>query len=147
MKGKSVHNCISTFLTAHTSTGFTTFLDLKSAFDIANRTVILHELAKINIGGSLLRWIIGYLSNRVSSVLYQGFRSESKEMSLGTPQGGVLSPMLFNVLINALLNALPASPKHIAISYADDIMIHTTGHKKMSTILNEVQAICNRLSL
>nr|XP_053629474.1 uncharacterized protein LOC128686557 [Cherax quadricarinatus] len=55
--------------------------------------------------------------------------------------------MLFNILINTLLNALPASPKHIAIIYADDIMIHTTGHKKMNTILNEVQAICNRRGL
>jgi hypothetical protein len=55
MHGKSVHHCITTFLTLHTDRSYTTFLDLKSAFDIANPHVILRELAKMNVGMLMLK--------------------------------------------------------------------------------------------
>ncbi|KAK8744793.1 hypothetical protein OTU49_000617, partial [Cherax quadricarinatus] len=147
MHGRSVHHCIATFLTLHTDSSYTTFLDLKSAFDVANRHVIISELARMDVGGWLLRWIKGYLSNRKSSVLFQGHRSVTKDFELGTPQGGVLSPTLFNILINALLNAMPSQPHHYVISFADDIMIHTTGFSNTQNILNHVLASCQDLGL
>lgn len=147
MHKKSVHHCITTFLTLHTEYNYTTFLDLKAAFDIANRHVILHELAKMDVGSWLLQWISGYLSNRKSSVLFQGHRSETKELELGTPQGGVLSPTLFKVLINALLESMPKNTKHHIHSYADDVMISTSRYNDTLTILNHVSATCERLGL
>ena len=147
--GKGVHNCITTFLTVHGDERhrYTTFLDLKAAFDIANRQLILYELAKMDIGGRLLHWISGYLTNRRAAALFQGYKSEVKDMQLGTPQGGVLSPTLFNVLMNALLNLIPDNPSNISISYADDILIHTKTHREMQTTLNHVYAACEHLGL
>ncbi|XP_045620179.2 RNA-directed DNA polymerase from mobile element jockey [Procambarus clarkii] len=145
--GKSVRHCITTFLTLHTDRSYTTFLDLKSAFDTANPHVILSELAKMNVGGWLLRWIRGYLSNRKLSALFQGHRSVTRDFELGTPQGRVLSPTLFNVLINALLNSATRSPSEHIISYADDILIHTNGYTNTQNVLNSVLHTCQELGL
>lgn len=72
------------------------FIDLKSAFDVANRDIILDQLVDFGVKGNLLRWIRSYLSNRRVRVLYRGACSSFKSFDLGIPQGGVLSPFLLN---------------------------------------------------
>ena len=54
-------------------TGVTTFLDLQSAFDIANRTVILDHLATLRVKGKLLDLIRSYFTDRPSKVYYKGY--------------------------------------------------------------------------
>ena len=65
-----------------------------------------------------------YLSNRSASVLFRGVRSStSQSFELGTPQGGVLSPMLFNVLMHKLVADIPLGDGESIICYADDICV------------------------
>ncbi len=73
----------------------------------------------------MLRWIRGYLSNRTARVLFKGTCSTSKSLDLGTPQGGVLSPFLFNILIHQLLSLIPDIPGTTVTCYADDVSIHS----------------------
>ncbi|XP_064086111.1 uncharacterized protein LOC135201165 [Macrobrachium nipponense] len=63
-------------------TSVVAFIDLKSAFDVANRDIILDQLIDFGIKGNLLRWIRGYLRNRVSRVLFKGALSTAKELEL-----------------------------------------------------------------
>ena len=76
---RGTQQCVASFLANTRGITYTAFIDLKSAFDIANREVIMYELAKMDIGGKLLGWILGYLSNRRGYVLYQGYTSEIKD--------------------------------------------------------------------
>ncbi|KAK8382808.1 hypothetical protein O3P69_011390 [Scylla paramamosain] len=62
------------------------FIDLKSAFDVVNRDIILDQLMDIGINWHLRKWIRGYLSNRSSRVFFHGVYSSSRGLSLGTPQ-------------------------------------------------------------
>ena len=48
------------------------FIDLKSAFDIANKDIIHDQLVDFGIKGNILRCICGYLRNRTSRVLFEG---------------------------------------------------------------------------
>lgn len=68
------------------------FIDLKSAFDVANGDVILDQLVDFGIKGRPLKWIRGHLSNRTSRILYKGDCNNTKGFDLGTLQGGALSP-------------------------------------------------------
>ncbi len=104
-------------------TSVAAFLDLKSAFDIANREVILDQLVEFGVRGNLLRWIRGYLRNRNSRVLFKGASSTYKELELATPQGGMLSPFLFNILMHRLLTLLPDIPGTTVLCYADDTSV------------------------
>ena len=134
---RSTHHCLAELYTRLSPTSVVAFLDLKSAFDIANREVILDQLVEFGVKGNLLRWIRGYLSNRVSRVLFKGAYSAYEQFELGTPQGGVLSPFLFNVLMHRLLSLLPAIPGITIMCYADDICIHSSSPPALQRFLHD----------
>ena len=68
-------------------------------------------------------WLDDYLTNRTGTVQFQGKKSKSNHMTNGTPQGSSLSPTLFNMVINRLLQ-LDLGSKIQMIAYADDLAIH-----------------------
>ncbi|XP_076057187.1 uncharacterized protein LOC143034704 [Oratosquilla oratoria] len=85
---RSTHHFLM-YLHANFYTSVVAFFDPKSAFNVANREIILDQLVEFGVQGNLLKWIRGYLSNRTSRILFQGTCSTSREFKLGTPQGGV----------------------------------------------------------
>ena len=121
---RSTHHCLMELCARLNPNSVVAFIDLKSAFDIANRDVILDQLVDFGIKGNLLGWIREYLRNMTSRVLFKGAYSSTEGFELGTPQGGVLSPFLFNVLMHRLLSSLPEVPGLTITCYANDICIH-----------------------
>ena len=133
---RGTHHCLMELYTRLSPVSIVAFIDLKSAFDVANRDVILDQLVDFGIKGNLLRWIRGYLRNRTSRVLFRGALSTAKDFDLGTPQGGVLSPFLFNILIHRLLCLLPDVDDTTITCYADDICIHSSSPDGMQRFLH-----------
>ena len=123
---RSTHHCLMELYTRLSPASVVAFIDLKSAFDIANREIILDQLVDFGVQGNLLKWIRGYLSNRTSRVLFRGACSSYERFELGTPQGGVLSPFLFNILMHRLLSLLPTIPGTTVTCYMNDICFHST---------------------
>ena len=149
INGKSTNNCFLEYMAAEPNSGVTVFLDIQSAFDTANRTVILEHLASLGIKGELLQIIKDYLSDRYSKLYYKGYLTpEAKKFELGTPQGGVLSPFLFNILMDKLLKSitLPSNNCKI-ICYADDICIRTSTAPEMQNILDQLTNVTKDLGL
>ncbi|XP_068204845.1 uncharacterized protein [Palaemon carinicauda] len=122
------------------------FLDLKGAFDKANKDVILECLVKKGIKGKLLMWISQYLSNRRGTVMFQGYESTEKYFELGTPQGGVLSPMIFNILMDEIASYKFHGNSQVII-YADDILIQCKSEETLSIVLTEMSDLCISLGL
>ena len=149
MNGKSTKDCFIEYMDSESQTHFTTFLDLKSAFDIANRTVILEHLATLGIKGKLLEIIRNYFSDRYSKVLYKGYLTPvARRFDLGTPQGGVLSPFLFNILMDKLVKSMQLpNNKCKIICYADDLCIKAPTLQDMQTILNQISTLTKELGL
>ena len=81
----------------------TVFLDLEKAFELASAHAILATLVQKGVRGRLLAWIEDYLQHRRARVRFQGLRSTYRELENGTPQGGILSPSLFNLLMEQLV--------------------------------------------
>ena len=145
LKGKSTTDCVIKCL-SNAEVNCRLFVDLKGAFDKANKEVILESLVNKGIKGKLLMWISDYLTNRKASVWFQGHESEEKEMELGTPQGGVLSPVLFNILMDRIASYKFYGESQVII-YADDILIQCRNEEHLLEVIRQLQSLCLSLGL
>lgn len=101
-------------------------LDLEKAFEFANKDAILALLAENCITGRLHFWLKDYQTDRYAKVGFQGYLSTTYKFDNGIPQGGLLSPFLFNVLISQLMEIqFPTDVQLLA--YADDLQLVATG--------------------
>ena len=96
------------------------FLDLQKAFDTVDHEVLLDKLQHYGIRGVANEWFRSFLTGRKQFVFISDFKSNTKEIKFGVPQGSVLGPLLFIIYINDLPNALIYSDPFI---FADDTAI------------------------
>jgi hypothetical protein len=102
------------------------FLDIFQAFDIVWHHGLLHKLHALGLNGNLPLFIQQFLQLRRINVRVSSTTSSSYPLHSGVPQGSVLSPTLFTVLINDLFAQLPSAVSHSL--YADDGVLWVTGH-------------------
>ena len=75
-------------------------LDLSSAFDTADHTILLNQLSKrYGIQGYALRWVASYLLDRKERVVIGQATTENHTCNTGVPQGSVLGPALFSLYV------------------------------------------------
>lgn len=92
-------------------------MDLSKFFDTVNHDVLMHRVARMVCDKWILRLIGKYLR---AGVMVQG---RLQETLLGVPQGGPLSPLLANILLDDLDKELEKR-SHLFVRYADDFIIH-----------------------
>ena len=83
----------------------TIFLDLSKAFDTLNFNILLNKLQYYGIHRFSLSLIRSYLTNRFQYVQFKNFKSDLLEIKTGIPQGSVLDPLFFSIMINDLVNS------------------------------------------
>ena len=98
-------------------------LDLSSAFNTINNTILIHRLTSMGITGTAHKWLSSFITNRTSSVLVHSTRSSSRLVIHGVPQGSDLGPILFKIYIIPLLHLISNSPVSFH-TYADDIQLY-----------------------
>lgn len=113
------------------------FLDLEKAFDLMWRKGVLQNLTKFQIEGRLLVWIREFLAGRSIRVRGGDAQSEYVNTENGSPQGSVLSPILFNVIINTLSDKLSGTP--VDLSQFADVSLFWKTARKPATIISEMQ--------
>ena len=99
------------------------YLDFSKAFDKVDFLVTLKKLNSLGITGNVGKWIFSFLTGRSQTVLVNGEKSNVSEVKSGVPQGSVLGPLLFLILLGDIDKSIATA---FVSSFADDTRV---GHR------------------
>jgi retron-type reverse transcriptase len=97
-------------------------LDCSGAFDKIKFTSAVEAMKAFGIPVCIQIWYDFMLRNRLITADIQGVKKTIKP-AMGSPQGGVLSPFIWNMIIDSLLSKFTASNPIHAVGYADDVIL------------------------
>lgn len=115
-------------------------VDLEKFFDRVNHDVLMSRLAKRIEDKRLLALIRRYLE---AGVMLHGVVMERHE---GTPQGGPLSPLLANVLLDEVDKKLEARG-HAFVRYADDCNVYVRSARAGERVMKSLRRFFGALRL
>ena len=96
------------------------YLDSAKAFDKVDIGIALRKLNSIGISGKMLAFFESFLKARTQSVCVNGCIFMSHPFLPGVPQGSVLGPLVFLIMIRDIDENLVNS---LASSFADDTLM------------------------
>ena len=106
-------------------------LDLEQFFDNVNHSKLIEVISRTVKDGRVVSLIHKYLN---AGVLVAGKYEETRK---GVPQGGPLSPLLSNIMLNELDKEL-TKRGHPYVRYADDCMIFCRSERAAGRILESI---------
>ena len=134
-----------------------TFFDLKDAFGSISHSLIDHTLARYQLPDNLRTYIQNLYSNISGSVLGPGWKSDPFVFKKGVFQGDPLSPTIFIMVFNPLLEYLQTETKFayklssdtqiISTPFADDFNVITTHSGAHRRILKNIQKYAQSMNL
>jgi group II intron reverse transcriptase/maturase len=114
--------------------------DIQGFFDNIPHPVIMKGLTNVVADGNILTLIEKFLS---AGVMENGLRTPT---TVGTPQGGVLSPLLANIALNFLDWRLDKAGFHF-VRYADDFVILCQSERQAQEAWEAAQQCVEELGL
>ena len=106
-------------------------IDLQSFFDEVNQDKLIGIIRRTIKDGNLVSLIRKFLQ---SGVMEKGVIQETKK---GTPQGGNLSPLLSNIMLNELDKELEKREFNF-VRYADDCLIMVRSEKAANRVMESI---------
>jgi ribonuclease HI len=118
------------------------FLDIIGAFNNVTHQAIIKAMKEAKFPPEIVNWYGNYTQGR-SCEIKLGLKTFKRFLKDGTSQGGILSPIIFNLVINILLLIIQKA-KMLGIAFADDAMAGDAG-KCLEAILNKLQMTLNNI--
>ena len=139
--GRSAHDAVRV-AQSHIQSGrrWVADVDLAKFFDRVNHDVLMERLSRRIADGRVLRLIRRYLA---AGIMADGVVVERHE---GTPQGGPLSPLLANVLLDEVDQELEQRGLVFA-RYADDLNVYTGSQRAADDAMATLKRLFARLRL
>ena len=131
-KGLSTETALSNFLNNVESMvhrGRSTLavsLDCSGAFDRIKFEPAALAMKRFEIPNNIIRWYDGVLKTRRVTANVQGC-SLTITPTQGSPQGGVLSPLVWNLIMDTLLSTFNKNDPVKVLGYADDLLLYVNG--------------------
>jgi hypothetical protein len=123
-------------------------LDVSKAFDRLNHNCLFYKLLKKNVPILLVNILVNWYSKLYAKVKWGGILSQAFAISCGIRQGGVISPVLFCVYVDNILNSLSGygckmhSVSYGSFMYADDLILLAPSVAELNAM---VKVCCNEL--
>ena len=129
---------------------FVCMLDATKAFDRVHYGKLFDLLRKRKLPATVIRLLLDMYTRKRMRAVWNGSASVSFSIENGVKQGGILSPILFCVYIDELLNCLIESKfgchighvSYSALGYADDVGLLTPSVQALQDLLH----ICETFS-
>ena len=115
-------------------------VDLEKFFDRVNHDVLIDRLQKRIADAGIIRLIRAYLN---AGIMHDGVVAEREQ---GTPQGGPLSPLLANVLLDDVDRELERRGHRFA-RYADDCNVYVRSRKAGERVMALLKRLYAKLHL
>lgn len=115
-------------------------VDLEKFFDRVNHDVLMDRLSKRIDERAVLRLVRGYLN---AGIMVHGVVQERYE---GTPQGGPLSPLLANVLLDEVDRELERRG-HRFVRYGDDCNVYVRSRRAGERVMRALRKLYGKLRL
>lgn len=93
------------------------FLDIEKAYDSIWIQRLLFKMASMGITGAILAWLKNFVTGRSMCVRIGDQKSNHKTISNGVPQGAVISPILFNIM----MSDIPRQQQTKTLLFADNL--------------------------
>lgn len=130
--GRSAHDAVRQAQTyVQEGYGWVVDIDLESYFDRVNHDMLMARVVRVVKDKRVLRLIRRYLQ---SGVMVNGVVVRTEE---GTPQGGPLSPLLSNIMLDDLDKELEKRG-HRFVRYADDCNIYVGSRRAGERVMENV---------
>jgi Reverse transcriptase (RNA-dependent DNA polymerase) len=147
----SVQNTVNYFCNRGSNV-YLTALDASKAFDKITHNILFNLSKKRNVKMCFIKMLVNWYSKIFACVQWNGVFSEFCKFSCGIRQGGILSPILFNVYVDELINVLKKSKCgcHIGaynagcFMYADDLILLSSSLCEMQYMLDICSDFGNR---
>ena len=123
--------------------------DFSCAFDLIDLRLLDEKLLRLGYGRTVRKWVRSYLSNRTIYVEVEGVESRRVILDFGSPQGSIISPLLFLLLITEM----EANVRGQCIGYCDDTSIVVTANtmeelrEECGEAMKEMQKYSSRMGL
>lgn len=138
---RSCHQAIDRLLSFHEQGDRVTLdADIAGFFDNIPHKLIVDTVAEEVADGNILDLVKRFLA---AGVMEDGV---FKPTAIGTPQGGVISPLLANIVLNKLDWRLEKAGYRF-VRYADDFVVVCKDRKQAAAALAEVESVMTELGL
>ncbi|KAK3082441.1 hypothetical protein FSP39_009605 [Pinctada imbricata] len=130
------------------------FVDFKKAYDTVWRDGLMYKLNKNGINGKIFNVIKDMYSKSETCIKVDGKRTDFFKDNVGVKQGEVLSPLLFNIYINDVVDVLgdidsPVLNESVidCLLYADDLVILSSTFGGLQRKFDNLAKYCDRWKL
>ncbi len=120
------------------------FLDIQGAFDNISSMSVTRGMQDKHFPNMFIQWYDFLLRNRKINIRYEGVHLE-RFLTKGTPQGGVLSPLAWNLAFESFLKLFEKGPVK-ACGFADDAGLVTTGDSPLLLKIRMQEALDETLN-
>ena len=129
--------------------GAAIFIDVEKAFDSVWHNGLRYKLMNTSLPDKIVRLMSSFITDRKISVKINNETSDKISLNAGTPQGSVLSPLLFLIYVNDI----PIDPfsNTVGVSqFADDLGFWTSAKSektikyRLAKVLSDLEAWCSK---
>ena len=128
------------------------FLDIEGAFDKISFEAIQRGLIEKGIDPKIINWIMNMTTTRSLHIEHKG-ESITFRIQRGVAQGGILSPLLWNIILDDLLASTASKTPTYIQAFADDLISLAEGddlaiiHHRTQKTLNHINEWCKKQGL
>jgi len=134
--GRNCHQAVEKVLRNTFGHDWAIDLDIKSYFDTIDHTLLMKAVGHYCKD----KWVLMYTERWLKAGTFQRDGNYVDRLT-GTPQGGVISPLLANIFLHVVFDKWMEKnhPEKPFVRYADDLVVHCKTEKQACFVLTQIK--------